>query len=349
MEALVDAMGGELRSIKVTGPLGELIESVYGIVKGRRKTGIIEIASAAGLTLVPAEKRNPLLATSYGVGELIKDAIMQGCRHFIVGIGGSAVNDGGIGMLQALGFGLLDKNGQQVSFGAQGLSELASITMEHVIPELSECTFRVACDVTNPLCGESGASMVYGPQKEATPEMARKMDAWMAAYAKLTAKAFGESGLAIQTRKTGICVDSNYPGSGAAGGLGFAFRTFLHAELESGVKIILEETHLEDYIRDADLVVTGEGRLDAQTVMGKAPIGVAQLAKKYGKTVIAFCGCASDDAKACNGAGIDAYFPVVRGPQTLEEAMRPEVAKNNIEETSEQVVKVIVLPSHFLR
>ena len=272
--------------------------------------------------------RNPLHTTTYGVGEVIKDAIANGCRHFIVGIGGSATNDGGIGMLQALGYGMLDKDGNQVPFGAKGIKEIVTITDDQVIPELKECSFRIACDVTNPLCGERGCSAVYGPQKGATPEMVKDMDAWLSDYAKLVAAKYEKA-------------DAEYPGTGAAGGMGFAFLAYTNAVLESGIKIILEETKLEDYVKDADIVITGEGRLDGQTAFGKAPIGVAKIAKKFDKTVLAFAGAVTKDAVVCNEHGIDAFFPILRRIQTLQEAMTPEIARDNMVTTVEQVFRLI--------
>ena len=288
----------------------------------------MEMSGAAGITLVSEAKRNPLHTTTYGVGEVIKDAISKGCRHFIVGIGGSATNDGGIGMLQALGYGMLGKDGKRVPFGAKGLKEIETITDDNVIPELKECTFRVACDVTNTLCGETGCSAIFGPQKGATPEMIKDMDAWLGEYAKLTSEKYSKA-------------DAKYPGTGAAGGLGFAFLACTNAVLESGIKIILEETKLESYIKDADIVVTGEGRLDGQTVFGKAPIGVAKIAKKYDKSVIAFAGSVTEDAVACNEHGIDAFFPILRRIQTLQEAMEPFVARENMIATAEQVFRLL--------
>lgn len=327
VEALALGMGGRTEKVTVTGPVGRPVECVYGIIDETR-TAIVEMSGAAGITLVSDAERNPMNTTTYGVGEVIRDAIKKGCRRFIVGIGGSATNDGGVGMLQALGFGMLDDKGNQVSFGAKGLEELAKITDENVIPELSECSFKIACDVTNPLCGEHGASAVYGPQKGATPAMILKMDKWLSDYADLAVKAFPKA-------------DKEHPGTGAAGGLGFAFLTFTNAVLESGIKIVLDETRLEDYIKDADIVVTGEGRLDGQTVMGKAPIGVANIAKKYGKAVIAFSGCVTEDARACNGGGIDAYFPILRGVVTLAEAMDRGNAERNMTAAVEQAFRLV--------
>ncbi len=344
VEALTLGMGGTLHTIEVTGPLGQPVQATYGIIS-ESHTAIIEMSAAAGITLVPKEERNPLHTTTYGVGELIKDAIRKGCRHFIVGIGGSATNDGGIGMLQALGFDLLDQDSNQVPFGAKGLKELTTIRTEHVLPELQECTFKVACDVTNPLCGTQGCSAIFGPQKGATPEMITEMDTWLQHYAALAEKTFRNSDIPIsrysennQTPPSGGWGD---PGAGAAGGLGFAFLTFLPAVLESGIQIVLEETHLEDYIRNADLVITGEGRLDKQTIMGKAPIGVARIAKKHNKRVLAFAGCVTPEATICNQHGIDAFFPILRTIVTLEEAMNTENAKVNMSATVEQVFRLI--------
>ena len=327
VEALTLGMGGKLISVNITGPLGEPVDCVYGILE-ERNTAIIEMAGAAGITLVPNEKRNPLHTTTYGVGELIKDAISRGCRRFIVGIGGSATNDGGIGMLQALGYGMLNVDGKPVPLGAKGLKELETIIDDNVIPELKECTFRIACDVTNPLCGEFGCSTVFGPQKGADASMISEMDHWLASYGKLTSKKYETA-------------NPNYPGTGAAGGMGFAFLAYTNAILESGVKIVLEETHLENDIKDADVVITGEGRLDEQTVLGKAPIGVAKLAKKYDKTVLAFAGSVTENTTICNEHGIDAFFPILRNIQTLEEAMLPSNTRKNIVNTVEQVFRLI--------
>ena len=329
VEALTVGMGGELQTVNVTGPLGKKLDAQYGILADGI-TAIVEMSAAAGITLVEDTQRNPLYTTTYGVGEMIRDAIAKGCRHFIVGIGGSATNDGGIGMLQALGYGLLNEAGKQVAFGAQGLEELTSITTDGVIPELKDCFFRIACDVTNPLCGEKGASAIYGPQKGATPSMILQMDKWLKNYAKL---AQGVNPVA----------DREVPGTGAAGGLGFAFLSFTNAVLESGIKIVLEETRLEDFVKDADIVITGEGRLDGQTVMGKAPIGVAEISKKHGKPVLAFAGCVTPDAVACNEHGIDAFFPILRGVVTLQEAMDSANAHKNMADTVEQVFRLLAI------
>ncbi|HEO0046318.1 TPA: glycerate kinase [Streptococcus agalactiae] len=332
VEALTLGMGGTIETIPVKGPLGEKVHASYGIIP-QRQLAIIEMAAAAGITLIATEERNPLHTTTYGVGEMIKDAISKGCRHFIIGIGGSATNDGGAGMLQALGYALLDKDNQEISLGAQGLADLKSISTDKVIEELKECDFKIACDVTNPLCGAQGCSSIFGPQKGADEDMITKMDTWLSNYATL-ATSVSEK------------VDATIEGTGAAGGLGFAFLAFTNATLEPGIDIILSEINIEKAISEADLVVTGEGRLDGQTVMGKAPIGVAKLAKKYGKKVVAFSGSVTEDAILCNQHGIDAFFPIVRRLISLDEAMSKEVAYKNMKETATQVFRLINLYNH---
>ena len=324
LETIVSANNGKIHTVNVTGPLGDTVLAQYGVVND---IAIIEMASAAGITLVPDEKRNPLHTTTDGVGELIREAINNGCRKFIVGIGGSATNDGGIGMLQALGVELLDSNGCAVSYGAKGLKDLTTINIDNMMPELKKCTFEIACDVTNPLCGENGCSAIYGPQKGATKEMIINMDSWLENYARLTAKEIN--------KETKDC-----KGAGAAGGIGFAFISYLGGTLKSGIDLVIEATGLEEKINACDVVVTGEGRLDAQTCMGKAPIGVARIAKKYGKIVIAFTGSVSDTARACNENGIDAYFSITNSPCTIEHAMDSQIAYKNLKNTSEQVFRL---------
>lgn len=328
VDALVAGMNGKEQTVIVADPLGRPISAVYGMIE-ESKIAIMEMSAAAGITLVTDEERNPLNTTTYGVGEMIKDAIEKGCREFIIGIGGSATNDGGIGMLQALGFGLLDEEGRQVAYGAKGLKDIVTITSDNVIPQLKDCIFHIACDVNNPLCGSKGASAVYGPQKGADEAMVADMDKWLADYAKLTNEQYNET------------VSKDAAGTGAAGGLGFAFLAYLNGSLEPGIDLILEQTKLEEYVKDADVVVTGEGRLDFQTAMGKAPIGVAKLAKKYGKKVVAFAGSVTKDAVECNKNGIDAFFPILRGICTLEDAMKTENARENMMDTVEQVFRLL--------
>ena len=329
VDALVYAMDGEKHIVTVTGPHGRPVDCEYGIIDATH-TAVIEMSGAAGITMVQGDERNPLLTTTFGVGEVIKDAIEKGCRRFIVGIGGSATNDGGIGMLQALGFGFFDKDGKEIVHAGRGLGDLASISLDGALPVLKECEFRVACDVNNPLCGDLGCSAIFGPQKGATPEIVKTMDGWLGKYAELAKAVIPET-------------DPEYPGAGAAGGLGFAFKTFLGGKLESGIGIVLDETKLEDFLEGADIVVTGEGRLDGQTAMGKAPAGVAGLAKKFGIPVVAFAGGVTKDATACNGVGIDAFFPILRGICTLEEAMKIDNAYANMADTAEQVFRLFAI------
>ena len=324
-EAIVTATHGKMRTISVHAPLGNIIDASYGITDD---CAVIEMAAASGLTLVPPDKRDPLYTSTYGVGEMILDAIGLGYRKFIIGIGGSATNDGGIGMLSALGAEFLDKNGNPVKWGGIGLSEICHIELSGLCPEIAQCTFNVACDVTNPLCGERGCSAVYAPQKGATPETVELMDGWLEQYADLTKEILPDS-------------DKNFPGSGAAGGLGFAFRSYLGATLRSGIEIVMEATSLEEKIKWADVVITGEGRLDGQSLMGKAPVGVALLAKKYSKPVIAFAGGVTEDAIRCHEYGIDAIFPIVRKPCSLADAMIKENAMKNLADTAEQVFRLL--------
>ena len=307
VEALTLGCAGQLTTVTVTGPLGKPVSCQYGIVDSTR-TAIIEMSGAAGITLVPDTERNPLYTTTYGVGEVIRDAITKGCRHFIVGIGGSATNDGGAGMLQALGFGLLDKNGNPVPFGAMGLEVLDKITTDNVLPELKDCTFRIACDVTNTLCGEQGCSAIFGPQKGATPTMILQMDKWLAYYATLAREIFPHA-------------NPKAAGSGAAGGLGFAFMTFLNGTLESGIKIVLEETRLSDYIKDADIVVTGEGATDWQSVFGKVMQGVGVHCKKHHIPAVAIVGSMGSGAEDIFDYGIESIITTVNNIMPLSDAL----------------------------
>lgn len=326
-DALIEGMKGETIELQVTGPMGKPIRATYGYI-GDTQTAVIEMASAAGLTLVEESKRNPARATTRGVGEMILDAMQRGARHLIIGLGGSATNDGGIGMLTALGFKFLDKKGREVGQGAEALGKIETIQIDQRDERLSQCTFRIACDVNNPLYGKNGATYVYGPQKGIEANQLEVYDGAMAHYARVTERTIGKDW-------------SNIPGSGAAGGLGFAFVAFLNGTLVSGIDLVLEAIVLESDIKDADLVITGEGRLDEQTAMGKAPIGVAKLAKKYGIPTVAFAGVVGEGAQACNMAGIDAYFPILRELTSLEEAMQPERARKNLRNTAEQVFRLI--------
>ncbi len=327
VEAISYASGGNIITVKVHDPLGRETEACYGYSENN-KTAVIEMAAASGITLVSEKERNPLNTSSYGTGELIRDAISRSARRFIIGIGGSATNDGGVGMLEALGFEFLDADGKAIHRSGKGLADLASISCKNAIPELSECEFLVACDVKNPLCGVNGCSAVYGPQKGADEKIIKDMDAWLENYARLTKEIFPSS-------------DACHPGVGAAGGLGFAFLSYLDAKLTSGIDLIIEETKLEEYIKNADIVITGEGKLDSQSCMGKAPIGVARVAKKHGKTVIAFSGCIGDGAESCNENGIDAFFPILRNVVTLDDALNAKNAYANLKACAKQVFNLI--------
>ena len=322
-DALIEGMNGERIDLTVTGPMHTPVDAYYGYLR-ETNTAVMEMASAAGITLVPDKEKNPLLATSYGVGEMIIDAIQRGCRNFIIGIGGSITNDGGIGMLKALGVRFLDEKGEDAGEGGQALAKVACIDLSGLNPLLKECHIQVACDVNNPLCGESGSTYVYGPQKGVTEDMKKTLDEAMAHFARVTSESLENDYM-------------NTPGAGAAGGLGFAFLAYVGATLTPGIELILDAVGLEDELSGADVVVTGEGRLDFQTAMGKAPVGVARLAKKYNARVVAFAGSVTKEATACNKEGIDAFFPILRGVCTLADAMDPVNARNNMIATVEQV------------
>lgn len=327
-EALIDGFGGEYVSVEVSGPLGERVTAQYGILPGGR-TAVIEMAQAAGLVLLQGKKLDPLRATTYGVGEIISDALQRGCREFIVGIGGSATSDGGVGMLQALGFEFLDADGCCIRNGIEDLDKICNVNMDNVYTPLRECSFHIACDVKNPLCGPNGAVFVYGSQKGIEEEEKARLDAKMSHYADITRKVTGADWRHAQ-------------GVGAAGGLGFAFRSYFeHVELKPGVEIVLDAIGLEQVVAQSDIVITGEGRIDGQTAMGKVPVGVAALAKKYHNIVIAFAGGIGEGAAACHSEGIDACFPIVRDAMTLEKAMQPEIAKENMKQAVEQVFRLL--------
>ena len=326
-DALIEGMNGKRIDLTVTGPMHSPVDAYYGYLADSH-TAVMEMASAAGITLVPAEEKNPLLATSYGVGEMMNDALQKGCRNFIIGIGGSATNDGGIGMLKALGVRFLDENGEDAGEGGQALAKVTQIDVSGLNPLLKECHIQVACDVNNPLCGENGSTYVYGPQKGVTEDMKKQLDEDMAHFAMVTSETLGND-------------YHDTPGAGAAGGLGFAFLSYIGATLTPGIELILDAVRLEQELPNADIVVTGEGCLDFQTAMGKAPVGVARLAKKYYAKVIAFAGSVTKEASACNKEGIDAFFPILRSVCTLEEAMDPANARANLTATVEQVFRLL--------
>lgn len=325
----------QTRTISVTGPIGTEVSAGYTIYEqAGEKTAVLEMAQAAGLPLVPEERRNLMHTTTYGVGEMIRDAITCGCRKFILGIGGSATNDAGIGMLQALGFHFLDATGREVGYGAEGLAHVRAITTEDVLSELASCTFQIACDVTNPLVGAQGCSAVFAPQKGADAKMVQEMDAAMNRYADIVEDMYRKNPVLMENQLIGYDeADRNVektnrqsqvknrmtPGAGAAGGLGYACLRFLHAALKPGIDIVLEEIQIAQAIKNADAVITGEGRFDAQTLMGKTPIGVARIAKAYEVPVYAFAGCFGADVQACIDSGVFAGCYAASTASTEEE------------------------------
>ena len=327
VEALIHGTGGEFVPAIATGPTGEPVSCTYGITEGR--TAVIEMAVCAGLPLVPEDRRNPLETTTFGLGELIRDAVERGCRDFIIGLGGSATHDAGLGMLSALGFRFSDAGGKPLAPCGGSLISVSQIDAGAVDPRIFQCSFRMACDVKNPLLGEFGAARVYGPQKGASPGMVEELERGTEHFAQAVKDRLGRNYAA-------------YPGAGAAGGLGYAFLCFLDARIERGIDIVLEMAGMEAAIRGADFVVTGEGRIDSQTAMGKGPIGVARLAKKHGATVIALAGCTADDADVCNGEGIDAFFSILRAPVDIHTAMKKEEAMKNLSSTARQLFHLIV-------
>ncbi|MCD9499637.1 glycerate kinase [Photobacterium carnosum] len=327
VQSLVDASNGTIIEHQVTGPLSEQVPAFFGLM-GDGKTAVIEMAAASGLHLVSPEQRNPMITTSYGTGELILAALDLGVDHIIVGIGGSATNDGGIGMAQALGVQLLDNKGQALGFGGQALAQLASIDITTVDPRLAHIKLEVACDVNNPLCGEKGASHIFGPQKGATPAMVAELDQHLDHYAAIIKR-----DLAIDVK--------DMAGAGAAGGMGAALLGLFNAQLRSGIEIVIDAVHLGDIIKDADLVITGEGRIDSQTIHGKTPIGVARTAKKYHKPVIGIAGCLSQDCGVVYDHGIDAVFSVVPAAMSLEHAFNN--AAVNVELTARNIAAIYCL------
>ncbi|GMQ47676.1 glycerate kinase [Vibrio sp. 10N] len=327
VQSLVDATGGSIVTCDVTGPLGQTVEGFFGLM-GDGSTAIIEMAAASGLHLVEPEKRNPLVTTTFGTGELVKAALDRGVKHIIVGIGGSATNDGGIGMAQALGAKLLDANGNALGFGGGELSKLSRIDLAELDPRLADIKLEVACDVDNPLCGPKGASHVFGPQKGATPEMVETLDSNLAHYAEVIKSTNGRD-----------VVDT--AGAGAAGGLGAALLGLFDAELRPGIQIVMDAVNLSEVVKDADLVITGEGRIDSQTIHGKTPIGVARTAKQYDIPVIAIAGSTAKDCAVVHEHGIDAAYSVVLGATDLPTALKE--AAFNVEMTSRNIAAAMAM------
>jgi glycerate 2-kinase len=307
VHALVSGLGGRFRQIDVTGPLGEKVSAQYGIID--ETIAVMEMSAASGLTLVPSDKRNPLNTTSFGTGEMIRDALRIGCKKIFIGIGGSATNDGGLGMAQALGISFTNKDGKELGFGGIELGELEKIDLTRIDRHLSDCEIITLCDVSNPLCGKTGASYVYGPQKGASDSDVSFLDENLKHFAEVIKK---------HTDKDVI----NVPGAGAAGGLGAGLMAFCNAALKPGIETILDFVHLETHLEHADLVITGEGKIDGQSAFGKVPVGVAKMAKKYSVPVVAIVGSIGEGAEAVYANGIHGIVSIVRGPITLEDAIK---------------------------
>ncbi|TCV99214.1 glycerate kinase [Biostraticola tofi] len=331
VEAMVAATGGEIVNVRVTGPLGEPVDGFFGL-SGDKQCAFIEMAAASGLELVRSGDRNPLLTTSFGTGELIKSALDRGVEHCIIGIGGSATNDGGAGMVQALGGRLLDASGEQIGYGGGELDKLDRIDVSDLDPRIARCRFEVACDVTNPLTGDEGASAIFGPQKGATPEMIVRLDAALKHYA------------AIISRDLKLDVEHE-PGAGAAGGMGAGLQAFCGAELRKGIEIVTEALGLDELVKDATLVITGEGRIDSQTIQGKVPIGVAKVAKRYNKPVIGIAGSLTADVGIVHQHGLDAVFSVLYSICSLDDAL--ENAAGNVRMTARNIAATIKLAAAF--
>jgi len=327
VDALVAATGGRLVNLQATGPLGRPVEAFYGL-SGDGVTAVVEMAAASGLELVAPAERDPLAATSRGTGELIRAALDAGARRFILGVGGSATNDGGAGMLQALGAGLLDAHGAQLAPGGAALARLDRIDVAQLDPRIGECVFDVACDVSNPLVGPRGASAIFGPQKGATPAMVDQLDANLRHYASIIARDLGQDVAEI-------------PGAGAGGGIAAAMLVFLNGRLRPGSEIVADAVGLDAAVADADLVVTGEGRIDSQTVNGKTPIGVARVAGRHGKPVIAIGGCLAADAHAVHAHGIAATFSTVMKAGTVAEVLAG--AEENLRCTARNIAAALKL------
>jgi glycerate 2-kinase len=327
VQSLVDASGGQMYSKEVTGPLGQPVTAQYGIL-GDGLTAAIEMASASGIQLLDKADRNPMITTTYGTGELIKECLDRGIRSIIIGIGGSATNDGGTGMAEALGAKFLDAAGDELPRGGGSLGRLASIDISALDERLQQVQLIVACDVTNPLCGQRGASVVFGPQKGATPERVRQLDANLAHYAEVVKEQLGKD-------------VRDLPGAGAAGGLGAGLMIFTQAVLQRGIEIVIEYTGLKQKLVDADLVFTGEGGIDFQTKFGKTPYGVASAAKASGKKVIALAGYIGEGIDTLYAEGIDAIFGIVPGAAGLEQLLMDGPA--NVERTCENIARVLRL------
>ena len=328
MNALIDATGGEIFSLNVTGPLGHPIVAEFGLL-GDKRTAVVEMASASGIELIARQDRNPLITTTFGTGELIKAALDKGANKIIIAIGGSATNDGGVGMLQALGILFLNEAGHSIGFGGGELGTIAKIDVSHLDPRLKNVEVLAACDVNNPLTGEQGASVIFGPQKGATAEMVAILDINLTHYARCVREMFS------------VEIES-VVGAGAAGGMGAGLLGFLNADLKPGIDIVLDAVGLDEKMQGAMMVITGEGKIDGQTLHGKTPVGVSRLAQKHGLKTIALAGCVGEGIETLQDAGIIACFSVVQGPCDLDSALC--AGRENVFKTAQQIAAVI---QHF--
>ena len=326
MNTLVSALGGKKIKIKVHDPLMRQIEAEYGLVK-KGETAVIEMATASGLTLLSKEEQNPSITTTFGTGEIIEDALKRGCRKFLIGIGGSASNDAGIGMLKALGFRFLDINGEECDATGNGLQSIYSIDETEVSPKVYEAQFIIACDVSNPFSGTDGAAYVYAPQKGADNKMVKELNKGLESFRQLIIK------------KKGVDLNT-ISGAGAAGGTGGGFVAFLNAELKPGIEMILETVDFEHHLTNTDLVITGEGKLDIQTTMGKAASGILDAATKKNIPVVAIGGSV-EDKEALLKRGFISLFSTTPNGMSIKEAMQRETAKENIAQTAEQLIKTM--------
>ena len=321
-EALVRATDGRMYAVEVNNPLMQPMKAQYGIL-GDGHTAVIEMSAASGLPLVPENQRNPMLTTTYGTGQLIADALQRGCTHFILGIGGSATNDAATGMLQALGYRFLDAEGRPLGYGGQILEQVSIIDTTARNPLLDKVQFKVACDVDNPFSGKRGAAYIYAPQKGADPQMVEALDRGLKHFASIAKQQLNRDIDAV-------------PGAGAAGGMGGGLLAFLNAQLQPGIRLVLDTLHFNDLLEGVDLVITGEGRMDAQTAMGKTPQGVAEAAMRRNIPVIALTGNV-EDAEIINRIGICGVFSILPRPMSLQEAMNSDTARQNIRQTVEQL------------
>lgn len=327
VQSVIDSTGGTLKTLVVTGPLNQAVDASYGL-SGDRTLAVIEMAASSGLDKVPFEKRNPMITTTYGFGELIRDALDEGVQEILLGLGGSATNDGGAGMIMSLGGRLLDEKGRSIPLGGEGLKHLADIDLSGIHPRLKDVTIRVACDVDNPLTGEKGASFIYGPQKGGTPDQLEQLDIYLGHFAE------------VIRQKMDVDIE-NVSGAGAAGGLGAGILAFLNGKLENGGELLVDMLKLDEIVATADLVITGEGGINHQTIYGKTPVAVSRVAKKHGVPVIALAGSILEGYESVYDEGIHAVFSILNQPVSLEEALNQGYI--NLKQTAENVARVIQL------